>query len=147
MTTHDPDRDPYAWLEAVEGEAALDWVRARNAETLAWAEGSPGWHALRAELLALLESDDRIPAVAGHGDHLYGHWQDREHVRGIWRRTTLDSFAGAATAWETLIDLDALAAAEGEPWVWAGAAGLPPSYDRWLVALSRGGADATVVRE
>lgn len=142
-TTH----DPYAWLEEVTGERALAWVRDRNAETVAWAEAAPGWSALRAELLDILESDDRIPAVIGHGGLLYGHWQDRDHVRGVWRRTTLASYGAPATDWELLIDLDALAEAEGEPWVWAGATGLPPTYDRWLVALSRGGADATVVRE
>ena len=142
-----PGDDPYAWLEEVEGEAALEWVRERNAETIAWAEAAPGWATLRAALLDALESDDRIPPVSGHGGRLYGHWQDRDHVRGLWRRTTLESYGAPQTDWEPLIDLDALAAAEGEPWVWAGATGLPPAYDRWLVALSRGGADATVVRE
>ena len=45
------------------------------------------------------------------------------------------------------IDLDALAKAEKENWVWRGAQILKPDYKRCLVALSRGGADATVTRE
>ncbi len=46
-----------------------------------------------------------------------------------------------------MLDLDALAAEEDENWVWSGAQVLRPGLDRALIALSRGGADATVVRE
>ena len=46
-----------------------------------------------------------------------------------------------------LLDVDALARAEGESWVWQGSQLLRPGYGRALVELSRGGADATVVRE
>ena len=46
-----------------------------------------------------------------------------------------------------MLDLDALAKAEHENWVWPARTGLPPDYERALLSLSRGGGDATVVRE
>ncbi len=139
--------DPYLWLEEVDGEDALAWVRARSAETLGRAEADPAWQALRAEILEVLDSDARIPLVTEHDGLLYNLWRDAAHPRGLWRRTTLAEYRTDAPAWETLLDVDALGAAEGEPWVWAGAVGLPPTYERWLIQLSRGGADAVVVRE
>jgi prolyl oligopeptidase len=95
----------------------------------------------------ILDSRDKIPYVSRRGDALYNFWRDAEHPRGLWRRTTLAEYRNTAPAWETVIDLDALAKAEGENWVWAGATCLAPDYQRCLVKLSRGGADAHVVRE
>jgi prolyl oligopeptidase len=141
------DDDPYLWLEEVTGETALDWVRARNAETVAELTGTPRFAGLRDEVREVLDADDRIPYVRRRGEHLYNFWQDAEHPRGLWRRTTLASYRGAEPEWEVVLDVDALAAAEGESWVWRGAAVLRPGHHRALVELSRGGADAAVVRE
>ena len=139
--------DPYLWLEDVTGDAALDWVRARNAETLAELTTSPRFTELRDALREVLDADDRIPYVRRRGEFLYNFWQDATHPRGLWRRTTLESYRLAEPEWELLLDVDALAEAEGENWVWQGAAVLRPDYRLALVELSRGGADATVVRE
>lgn len=49
--------------------------------------------------------------------------------------------------WETVLDLDALAKKENENWVWKGFSLLEPDKDRVLLRLSRGGADAVVIRE
>ena len=46
-----------------------------------------------------------------------------------------------------MLDLDALATAEGEDWVWRGADSLPPAHERAILSLSRGGSDAAVLRE
>jgi prolyl oligopeptidase len=139
--------DPFLWLEDVLGDAALVWVRERNAQTRAVLESRPGFAALRDELRAILDSKEQIPYVTRRGDWLYNLWRDAANPRGLWRRCTLDEYRKPAPQWSTLIDLDALARAEGENWVWAGAQGLGPDYRRWLISLSRGGADATVVRE
>jgi prolyl oligopeptidase len=139
--------DPYAWLEDVGGERALAWVRERNAESRQVLEAQPRFGAMRDGFRAVLDARDKIPYVTRRGPDFYNLWRDAEHPRGLWRRTTLAEYQKPAPAWETVIDLDALAAAEGENWVWAGATALGPSYDRALVQLSRGGADATVVRE
>ncbi|MCP5273013.1 MAG: S9 family peptidase [Burkholderiaceae bacterium] len=142
-----PDRDPYLWLEDVTGERALAWVRERNAETRKVLEAEPGFSATRDRIRAILDSKEKIPAVNRRGDWLYNLWQDERHPRGLWRRTTLAEFRKTEPAWETVLDLDALGRAEGENWVWAGATAYGPDYRRALVSLSRGGADASVVRE
>ncbi len=81
------------------------------------------------------------------GPYLYNFWRDKENPRGLWRRTTLEEYRKDAPAWETLVDVDALGKAEGVNWVWHGANCLRPEYRHCLVFLSRGGADASVVRE
>ncbi|MGI5346984.1 prolyl oligopeptidase family serine peptidase [Streptomyces sp. CA-250714] len=139
--------DPYLWLEETEGEAALAWVRERNAETEAELTADPGFEALRQEVREVLSDPARIPYVVRRGPHLYNFWRDADHLRGVWRRTTLEEYRRPSPRWETVLDVDALAAAEDVPWVWAGASVLRPGLKRALVELSRNGADATVVRE
>ncbi|MFD9724359.1 prolyl oligopeptidase family protein [Streptomyces sp. NPDC059072] len=141
------DEDPYLWLEDVSGEEALAWVRERNAETVAALTGTPGFKVLEREIREVLDDDGRIPYVVRRGPHLYDFRQDADRVRGVWRRTTLEEYRTERPAWETVLDLDALAEAEGEKWAWAGAAVLAPAYRHALVMLSRDGADACVVRE
>ncbi len=139
--------DPYLWLEDVTGERALAWVRERNAASRRVLEAEPGFAATRDRIRAILDSKDKIPQVTRRGDWFYNLWQDAKNPRGLWRRTTLAEFRKPAPAWETVLDLDALGQAEGENWVWAGATVLGPDYRHALVELSRGGADAAVVRE
>ncbi|MCD9029366.1 prolyl oligopeptidase family serine peptidase [Luteimonas sp. BDR2-5] len=139
--------DPHQWLEAVTDEKALDWVRAQNAKSEAELAETPEFKQLEADLLAIYDSDDKIPGVYKQGDWYYNFWRDRNHERGIWRRTTLEEYRKPQPQWETVLDLDALNAAEGENWVWHGASCLRPAYTRCLIALSRGGADADVTRE
>jgi prolyl oligopeptidase len=139
--------DPHLWLEEVQGEKALAWVRERNAETLALLSGRPDFAPTRAKLLDVLNSKDRIPAVVRRGDWLYNFWQDAAHRRGLWRRATLAEYRRPQPQWETVLDLDALATAEQENWVWGGAECLGADHRHCLVFLSRGGADAKVVRE
>jgi len=138
--------DPRLWLEDVAGEKPLAWVREHNAVTERELGGAAE-EALRARLQTILDAKERIPHANKHGDYLYNFWRDAAHVRGIWRRTTLAEYRKDAPAWETVIDLDALAKSENENWVWAGAACLEPRGERCLVSLSRGGGDAQVVRE
>ena len=139
--------DPYLWLEDVTGEKALSWVREQNAASTRELEASPDFEPIRRRLLAILDSKEKIPYVTKHGGWCYNFWRDDKNVRGLWRRTTLAQFKKAEPAWETVLDLDQLSAAEKENWVWKGYDILYPSYDRCLVFLSRGGADAIVVRE
>lgn len=139
--------DPYLWLEEVHGEAALDWVRGHNAVTAANWTDDPAFSQLRDQIRQVLDSAEKIPAPTWRGDHLYNFWQDAEQPRGVWRRTTLDEYRAPQPRWEVLLDLDELARAEGDNWVWKGAHVLRPAYDRALIILSRGGSDAAVVRE
>jgi prolyl oligopeptidase len=138
--------DRYLWLEDVTGEEALAWARARNAESARVLE-TDDFRALEKRILAILDSDTRIPAVEKRGRFYYNLWRDAKNPRGLWRRTRLEEYRKEHPVWETVIDLDALGAAENENWVWHGADCLKPDYKRCLVQLSRGGADAIVVRE
>jgi len=147
--------DPFAWLENVEGTTALDWVRERNAHSADVLEG-PAFAETERAVREVLDSDDKIPHVSKIGEHYYNFWQDAEHQRGLWRRTTLDSYRTDAPEWETVLDLDALAAQEGESWVWHGASVLRPTPEQLaageprrhaLVDLSPGGSDSDVTRE
>jgi prolyl oligopeptidase len=139
--------DPYRWLEEVTGERALSWVRERNAQTVAELTGGSRFEALRTEIREVFDSTDRIPYIGRRGEYRYNFWRDREHPRGLWRRTTLAEYRTERPAWEILLDVDALARAEDENWVYHGARCLRPDYRRGLISLSRGGADAAVVRE
>lgn len=131
------------FLESIDAPDALAWAREWSDATEAGLRNP----SLRDRIRAALDVDDRIPFVIRRGEHLYNFWRDARHVRGLWRRTTLASYLSDTTKWEVLIDVDALAAAEDENWVWKGAHVRTPGYDRALVRLSRGGADATVIRE
>ena len=139
--------DPFLWLEDIGGTEPLNWVRQRNAESVATLAESGAFSGLEARLLSILDSKERIPLVSRIGDHFYNFWRDAAHPKGLWRRTTLASYRTAEPTWETVLDLDALAAAERENWVWHGAVVLEPEDRRCLVMLSRGGADADVARE
>jgi len=141
------DADPYLWLEDVTSDTALGWVRERNAESVGVLAERDDFRVLEQRLLGILDSDDRIPNVSKAGRWFYNFWRDAAHKRGVWRRTTLAEYRKAEPKWDTVLDLDALAAAENENWVWAGSDCLKPEYRRCLVSLSRGGADATVTRE
>jgi prolyl oligopeptidase len=139
--------DPYLWLEDVIGQKALDWVRQQNAVSTNELESAPEFESIRRRLLAIMDSKERIPFVAKHGARCYNFWRDQDNPRGLWRRTTLEEFKKPQPAWETVLDLDQLSSVEKENWVWKGYDVLYPSYDRCLLFLSRGGADAVVVRE
>ncbi|MGC3999504.1 MAG: prolyl oligopeptidase family serine peptidase [Anaeromyxobacter sp.] len=138
--------DPFGWLEEVAGERALDWARARNAESER-ALGGAARAPLEQRLRTILDSQERIPEVERLGDRLYNLWRDDRHPRGLWRRTTMAEYRKPSPAWEAVLDLDALGAAEQESWVWKGADCLRPEYRRCLISLSRGGSDAVEVRE
>ena len=143
----DVSNDPYAWLEDVEGQKQLDWVKGVNAKAEAEIAATPAFRQLEADIRAILDSDAKIPGVQKIGDHYYNFWKDQQHERGLWRRTTLAEYRKPQPKWETVLDLDALNKAEGKNWVWHGADCRKPDYARCLIALSRGGADADETRE
>ena len=146
MAALDED-DPYMWLEALDAPAVVRWVTDRNAETLTAFAGAD-LDRLRDAIREVLDNKERIPYPQWFGDgYYYSFWRDADHPRGLWRRTTAEQYSRDEPEWDVLLDVDALNAAEGENWTWGWAAMLSPGYDRCLISLSRGGADATVVRE
>lgn len=139
--------DDHLALEAVDGEEAMGFVRASNERALAALTGDPRYETYRQEAEAILTATDRIPMPSFLGEGVGNFWQDAANPKGVWRRTTLDSYATAAPQWETLLDIDALARAEGRDWVFKGADCLAPDETRCLIMLSDGGKDALFVRE
>jgi prolyl oligopeptidase len=146
-TDVDPLHDPYLWLEDVEGEKALAWVEEQNKVSLGYLESLPAFEAFRQRNLEIYNSDERIAQPRMMGDHVYNFWRDADNVRGRWRRMLIDDYSAGSEEWELVLDIDMLAEGEDEDWVWKGASCLRPEYRRCLLNLSRGGADAVVVRE
>lgn len=142
------EADPYLWLEDIEGEKALDWVKRENAATDKLIVGHPRFEADRQRARAILD-DDRQIAMPGEvmGDMITNFWRDATNPRGLWRQSPLDAYLAGKPVWTTLIDVDALGKAETQSWVWHGADCLAPTYTRCLVSLSPGGTDADIVRE
>jgi prolyl oligopeptidase len=141
------DSDPHLWLEEIEGEAALDWVRAQNARSLAVLEAEPAFAALKEDALAILTSEERLALGRIRNGYVYNFWQDAQHVRGLWRRAAVQSYRGGAPRWETLIDYDALARADGRNWIRGSESCLAPEYRHCMIQLSDGGTDAAYWRE
>ena len=139
--------DPYIWLESIDGQRALDWVHAHNDSTLAELKQNPMFGRIYEKNLEVYNSPQRLPYPEVHGRYLYNFWKDESHERGIWRRTTIAEYRKADPVWEVVLDLDSLSKSEGENWVFAGADFLYPEYTRCMLSLSRGGSDASVIRE
>ncbi|HEY5094986.1 MAG TPA: prolyl oligopeptidase family serine peptidase [Candidatus Eremiobacteraceae bacterium] len=141
------DTDPFLWLEQVHGERATAWVKAENAKTTSVLERDPHYPSFYAEAQKIAESNDRIPFPNSICGEIYNFWRDHTHVRGIWRRTSAQSYATAKPAWTTVLDLDALAKSEHANWVWEGSDCELPDEHRCLISLSDGGEDAQTIRE
>ena len=140
--------DPYIWMEDADSPRAIDWARKQNAHTFAALESGPLYQKLYKDALTVSTTRDRIPAIrfAG-GDRVRDFWQDEKSVRGVWRETSIESYRSGSPAWQTVLDLDAVATAEKANWVWKGAQCLPPAMQRCIVKLSDGGKDAVTPRE
>ena len=139
--------DPFLWLENVHGTRAMAWVHSQNARTLAVLQRDSNFPILYADALRIAQAKLSDSGTRVRGGGVYNFWQDAQHVRGIWRRTTVAEFAQASPSWTTVLDLDAIAGAEKANWVWKGAECAWPREDRCLVSLSDGGEDAVTVRE
>ncbi|ALG62010.1 MULTISPECIES: prolyl oligopeptidase family serine peptidase [Citromicrobium] len=141
------ENDPFIWLEETRSDRALKWVENENEKTVAALQTDPRFEVLKAEALAIYDAEDRIPSVSFRHYGLVNFWQDAKNPKGILRRTTLESWRTDNPEWETILDVDALAAAEGKEWVYGGMTCLPPDGTRCMVYLSDGGKDASIARE
>ncbi|WP_334161600.1 prolyl oligopeptidase family serine peptidase [Phenylobacterium sp.] len=142
-----PDNDPYIWLEDVDGARAMQWVEGQNARSAARLEKDPRFETFLAEARAIFTAKDRIPTPRFRAGGIDNLWQDDAHPHGLWRRTSVESYRAANPAWDTVLDVDALAKAEGRRWFYKGAVCLKPAETTCLVRLSDGGGDAVEIRE
>ncbi|WP_081993738.1 prolyl oligopeptidase family protein [Kocuria sp. ZOR0020] len=144
-------QDNFLWLEAIHDSRAMDWVHDQNIRTEDLLV-TPALEKLEADALEVMDSTDKIPMVSKQGEFYYNFWRDADHPRGIFRRTTWDSWISDDPQWDVLLDLDELSAREGTPWVWAGSRLLRPQYTdghwrRALISMTPDGGDARRVRE
>ncbi len=152
-TAADTPVDPHQWLEDVTGDKALAWVRAQNARYLPELEAVPGFADWQQKAETILQDPRRIAYPTGAAPsgvtrtQVFNFWRDETHVRGIWRVSPRAAYDAGKPEWTTLIDMDALEAAEEGNWQWGGATCLPPEFTRCLVSLSVGGKDSVEVRE
>jgi prolyl oligopeptidase len=144
-TTDQPDK--YQWLEDVNGERSMAWVNAENARSAKALDVGPVYDKLAETALKVLESPTRLPNPGFRVGEVYNTWQDAQHVRGILRRTSLDSYLTDQPDWHTVLDYDALAAQDNQKWVAHGLNCLYPGDGLCLVTLSAGGEDAATLRE
>ncbi len=139
--------DPFLFLEDIDSKGAMDFVNAHNTSTVTRLMSEKTYAPIYNKVLEALNSTDRIAYPTIAGDYIYNFWQDAEHVRGIWRRALKVTYMEGSPEWETLLDLDAMSAKDQVMWVFKGAGGLYPKYNRFLISLSKGGGDAIEVRE
>jgi prolyl oligopeptidase len=144
-TNEQPDN--YQWLEDVSGEKPMAWVNEENARSAKVLQADPRFAVLAETALKVLESPTRLPTPDFHAGEIYNTWQDAEHVRGILRKTSLDSYLTSQPDWHTVIDYDDLAAKDNQKWVQKGLNCLYPGNSLCLVSLSDGGEDADTLRE
>ncbi len=139
--------DEYIWLEEVEGKKSLEWVAEKNKHSLGILEKDSRFTGLMERSLKDYNATDKIAYSGLYGGAVHNFWQDSSHVRGIWRRTSMKSYATDNPKWVDILDFDKLAKDEDENWVYKGRDCLAPDFGRCLIRLSRGGGDAVVVRE
>ena len=148
LTIHSKENnDEFLWLEDVESARALNWVKKQNKDSIKEFTSDSQFAQFERDALKIIESKDKIPYSTIEGNHVFNFWQDDIHIRGIWRRTSLEEYKKPKPDWEILLDIDKLAEIENENWVWKGSHLLPQDYNRCILSLSRGGKDATVLRE
>ncbi len=139
--------DPYLWLEEWTTPRAMAWVEKENAKTVDRLSDDPHYQTFYDQALAIAGAKDRIPQPSFLHGEIYNFWQDADHLRGIWRKTSLADYRTDNPTWTTVLDIDALGAAEGKSWVLKGIDCLEPAENRCLVSLSDGGEDAVEIRE
>jgi prolyl oligopeptidase len=146
------EEDPYMWLEEINGQKAREFVDQQNKTTVDKFSKEKEYQNMYTKSLAIYNSSDRIPYPTIYGEFIYNFWQDKDHERGIWRRTPKANYINGNPTWETLLDIDELAKKDSVKWVYKESIGklspgLYPKYNRFLIHLSKGGGDATVTRE
>lgn len=139
--------DTYQWLEEVDGKKALEFVEKQNKASLDILTQQKDYQDIYDKSLAIINATDRIAYPNIVGDYIYNFWQDKDHERGIWRRTTKAGYNTGNPTWETVLDVDALSKKDNVKWVFKGASGLYPKYNRFMISLSKGGGDAVVLKE
>lgn len=139
--------DKYQWLEEVDDPKALEFVNSQNEATIKELSAEKDYQDIYDKSLEIYNSTERIAYPTIRGNYVYNFWKDKDHVRGIWRRSLLENYTSGNPVWETLLDIDELSKKDDIKWVYKGSKGLYPDYNRFLIELSKGGGDAVITKE
>lgn len=145
--TNQIKNDPYIWLEEVNSEKSLAWVKTHNQRTVDELQKNSRYQKVTDESLAILSAKDKLPTISFHNGYVYNFWTDTKNPRGLYRRTTYANYKTAKPNWEIILDIDKLGKDEGKSWVFHGCSKFRPNSDRCMMALSDGGKDAEEIRE
>ena len=137
----------YQYLEEVDSKKSLEFVEKQNKVTFDLLLNRPEYKDIYDKTLAIVNATDRIAYPTVNGEFIYNFWQDKTNERGLWRRTTKANYNSKNITWETVLDIDALSKKDNVKWVFKGASGLYPSYNKFIIRLSKGGGDAVVIKE
>lgn len=144
---HHMDRDEYSYLENPDDSRATAWVSRQNERTLEDLEGDPRFRSY-VEFARAAEASGReitgtwagVSNSAGMSldhDWVYQVRSDESHPRGVWRRTSQESFQAPQPQWETLLDFDQLGAHEHRNWQYLSVK-FSPNGHHCLIALTEG---------
>src|SRR5262245_60511253 len=84
--------DPFLWLEERDGPAALKWATEQSMRSRAAISADPRFADYSGAAIALSTSTDHLPTGPVLGGQVYNFWQDGEHILGIWRRASVESY-------------------------------------------------------
>jgi len=139
--------DEYLWLQNIDGERAMSWVENANQTTANKLTKDPLYQEIYSDVLAALDSKDKLPELNIIGDYVYQLQRSAEKPRGVYERTKFNLFKAGKPAWQTVLDIDAMSKRDKQKWVFHGMSCLAPENKHCLVYLSPGGGDAHEMRE
>ncbi|MGH8783396.1 prolyl oligopeptidase family serine peptidase [Paraburkholderia sp.] len=143
--------DPYIGLEELGDSAVDSWVRAQTARTMETYGHTASADAQTRRFVEAMTAQNRIVTCWRCDGWGYNIWTDETHLLGVVRRTPWSAWTEGSPRWETVLDIDALDLnnrdGEDTRWVLSSFDLIYPAYDRALISLSPGGADACIVRE
>jgi prolyl oligopeptidase len=140
-------KDNYLWLEEIQGEKPKAFAEKRSRASLEFFQKDTKFNQTEKDILNILDDEGKIPYASIKGEWVYNFWKDEKSVRGLYRRMLLNDYRKGSESWETVFDLDLISKNEGENWVLKGVDFEDSQNKRALLTLSRGGKDASVVRE
>ena len=91
LNSFSQNEDPYLWLEEVDEKKALEFVNQQNKLTVEKLSQQKEYQSIFTKTLEIYNSTDRIVYPNILGGYIYNFWQDKDHARGIWRRTLKSS--------------------------------------------------------
>jgi len=108
------DTDPYLWLEEIEDQKPLEWVKTENALSDKIITASKLFSPLQKKILNTYNDKDKIAYPELSGKYVYNLWKDEKNQRGLWRCMIKSKYINGGTYWETVLDIDELSKKENK---------------------------------